>query len=156
MLVLRPNSSMAEKKKYPKRSTPESRAFGRLIAEARGALDLTQDEVAEQLTGRLGRIVQRGYVGNLELGLNQNPGRDVLEALESILHVSRVAMLQRFGLLPEDMRLQESFLMDLRRLAALSREQRDAAIDAYPPDVQEALRQVSVVWFDRATRLAEE
>lgn len=155
MLVRKFERFMPTDKKYPKRSTPESRAFGRKLAEAREGKKLTQEQVTERLSHELGRVVQRGYTGNLEAGKVQRPGQDVLAALETILDIPRSVMLQALGLLPSDPAEKEAILFAIHRIGDLPPAEQEAAIEALPPRTQDALRKISLGWFERSMRKVE-
>lgn len=152
---------MAADKKYTKKSTPQTRAFGRLLAEAREAKHLTQEKVAELLTQIAKRSpddpdISRGYVGNLEVGKVHRPGPEIFEALEAVLDVPRAQMLQKLGLLPEDDQEQEYLLMQIHRIGDLPPNEQREALQALPERTQEALKKISLGYFGQAILKASE
>ncbi len=74
--------------------------LGRLLANKRAELEMTQDDVARKLSARLGEDVKRNYIAAVETQWRMWPSIERLTALADVYEMSqpeRLMLMQEFG-----------------------------------------------------------
>ncbi len=79
--------------------TPRQR-LGRILANKRAELEMTQDDVARKLSARLGEDVKRNYIAAVETQWRMWPSIERLTALADVYEMSqpeRLLLMREFG-----------------------------------------------------------
>ncbi|MDP9378638.1 MAG: helix-turn-helix domain-containing protein [Chloroflexota bacterium] len=79
--------------------TPRQR-LGRLLANKRAELEMTQDDAARKLSARLGEQVKRNYIAAVETQWRMWPSIERLTALADVYEMSqpeRLLLMREFG-----------------------------------------------------------
>ncbi len=80
--------------------TTRRQRLGRLLANKRAELDMTQDDVARKLSAQLGKQVSRNYIAAAETQWKMWPSIERLTALADVYEMSqpeRVLLMREFG-----------------------------------------------------------